>query len=455
MKSHSFFSANVRGMMCAARVIGGCFVFFALLLIPFEATASEVEFRAAYSDKTHASFHFSSDAVPPLATIDLGKDGTSELVAGSAGGSVPSVRLFRLNGSLMNEWLAYDRGFRGGVSVAAGDFDGDGSEEIAAAPLSDGGPHVRIFDGYGRPLTPGFFAESRDYRGAMRIVAVRREPARWAIAAVTKRDGYLLSLFDGEGRLVSRSDLAPTIKKLSAISRIDLGGDGTDEVALAGVGDDGKSRVWIFRLDGSLINSFDMGTDEALFLSPMQKSAGAGHDLAVSLGGRGMVVFDGFGKRLRGSEPATSPHIGLAVMRRGAEELLSLPQRVRTLDREGKAIVIRRDTQQLSYYEDGYRVGTFVVSTGRLGAQTPKGEYAINNKSPRAYSARAGLYMPYWMSFIGGVYGIHELPEWPNGYKEGENHLGIPVSAGCVRLGRGDAQTLYEWAEVGTAVIIL
>ena len=86
---------------------------------------------------------------------------------------------------------------------------------------------------------------------------------------------------------------------------------------------------------------------------------------------------------------------------------------------------------------------------------TPKGEFKIESKNPRAYSKTYGLYMPYWMAFTaGGKYGLHELPEWPNGYKEGASHLGQPVSHGCVRLGEGDAKTLYDFSDIGTKVII-
>jgi lipoprotein-anchoring transpeptidase ErfK/SrfK len=53
-----------------------------------------------------------------------------------------------------------------------------------------------------------------------------------------------------------------------------------------------------------------------------------------------------------------------------------------------------------------------------------------------------------------GKYGLHELPEWPNGYKEGASHLGIPVSHGCVRLGVGAAVRVFNWVEIGTPVVI-
>lgn len=110
--------------------------------------------------------------------------------------------------------------------------------------------------------------------------------------------------------------------------------------------------------------------------------------------------------------------------------------------------------QELSYFLSGVRMGTFRVSSGKPGMHTPKGHYKIDNKAPRAWSARWGLWMPYWMALDGGYFGIHELPEWPNGAKEGEDHLGTPVSHGCVRLGVGSAKFLYDWTPVGTPVFI-
>lgn len=120
----------------------------------------------------------------------------------------------------------------------------------------------------------------------------------------------------------------------------------------------------------------------------------------------------------------------------------------------GRFIEINLSEQTLYRFDGPNLIGTHSVSTGKWSMPTPEGEYSINNKDPRAYSATYGLYMPYWMAFIGSDYGIHELPEWPDGTKEGENHLGTPVSHGCVRLGRGDAQTVYDWAEIGTPVFI-
>jgi lipoprotein-anchoring transpeptidase ErfK/SrfK len=63
--------------------------------------------------------------------------------------------------------------------------------------------------------------------------------------------------------------------------------------------------------------------------------------------------------------------------------------------------------------------------------------------------------MPFWMAITpGGSFGIHELPEWPDGDKNGANDLGSPVSHGCVRLGIGPAERVYNWAEIGTPVVV-
>ena len=120
---------------------------------------------------------------------------------------------------------------------------------------------------------------------------------------------------------------------------------------------------------------------------------------------------------------------------------------------EGKYIDIDLSQQQLCMIETNNILGCYIISSGKASMPTPTGTRFIQSKHPKAWSAKYGLYMPWWQS-IGNSYGIHELPEWPNGFKEGEDHLGIPVSHGCVRLGVGSAQVVYNWTEIGTPVYI-
>jgi lipoprotein-anchoring transpeptidase ErfK/SrfK len=121
----------------------------------------------------------------------------------------------------------------------------------------------------------------------------------------------------------------------------------------------------------------------------------------------------------------------------------------------GKYIDISLKYQNMVIFEEGKAVESYLISSGKKGFDTPVGEYKIENKSPRAWSKAYNLWMPNWMAFVpSGKMGIHELPIWPNGYQEGASHLGTPVSHGCVRLGKGSAKIVYDWAEIGTPVII-
>lgn len=120
--------------------------------------------------------------------------------------------------------------------------------------------------------------------------------------------------------------------------------------------------------------------------------------------------------------------------------------------RLAKRIEINLKQQKLSYYLAAVRLGEFPVSSGKNGS-TPKGSFKVISKSPKAWSPY-GLWMPYWLGLGQGLFGIHELPVWPNGYREGQDHLGKPVSHGCIRLGLGPAKLIYDWAEKGTMVKI-
>lgn len=122
---------------------------------------------------------------------------------------------------------------------------------------------------------------------------------------------------------------------------------------------------------------------------------------------------------------------------------------------EGRYIDVNLAEQIMVLFEDGRAVKSYLISSGKRGMDTPKGEFSIHNKAPRPWSKAYGLYMPNWMAFTAdGKFGIHELPEWPGGYKEGANHLGRPVSHGCIRLGVGAAKEVYDWTDTGTAVVI-
>src|SRR5205823_1774434 len=82
-----------------------------------------------------ASGFFNGDTIPDVVTA-----------AGPGGG--PHVRVFDgATGNVILEFFAYAATFTGGVYVAAGDFNADGVPDIVTGPGLGGGPHVEVFDG--------------------------------------------------------------------------------------------------------------------------------------------------------------------------------------------------------------------------------------------------------------------------------------------------------------------
>lgn len=118
-----------------------------------------------------------------------------------------------------------------------------------------------------------------------------------------------------------------------------------------------------------------------------------------------------------------------------------------------KRILIDISDQKLYMQESGNTVGTFLVSTGKW-APTPTGSFAIWTKL--RYTTMAGgnpalgtYYnlpnVPYTMYFYQG-YGIHGA-YW-------HNNFGNPMSHGCVNMRPEEAGIVFNWANVGTPVIV-
>ncbi|KKW31915.1 MAG: hypothetical protein UY77_C0041G0009 [Candidatus Uhrbacteria bacterium GW2011_GWA2_53_10] len=103
---------------------------------------------------------------------DVDGDGALDIIAGSGPGGAPAVRVYRTDGKqLGGEFMAYDKKFRGGVNVAAGDVDGDGTDEIITGPGVGGGPHVRVFTKDGKLKAQFYTFDAKDNKGAEVVAA--------------------------------------------------------------------------------------------------------------------------------------------------------------------------------------------------------------------------------------------------------------------------------------------
>ena len=125
----------------------------------------------------------------------------------------------------------------------------------------------------------------------------------------------------------------------------------------------------------------------------------------------------------------------------------------------GKLIEINLPEQRLRAYNHGELAYEFTCSTGMSSTPTISGQFQVLMKEENAHAPRWSLDMPYFL----GIYkegpefynGIHELPITAGGRRLWGGVLGWPASYGCIILDIGDAETLFEWAPIGTLVRIL
>jgi tetratricopeptide (TPR) repeat protein len=122
-----------------------------------------------------------------------------------------------------------------------------------------------------------------------------------------------------------------------------------------------------------------------------------------------------------------------------------------------KRIVVDVSEQHFYAYEGNRLVYSFVTSTGEPGRPTKYGTYHVQSKIRNARSNVWHLWMPYWLGiyWVGNIEnGIHGLPVLDNGGKLWAGYLGRRVSFGCVILDDEAAKTIFNWAEIGTEVVI-
>lgn len=117
-------------------------------------------------------------------------------------------------------------------------------------------------------------------------------------------------------------------------------------------------------------------------------------------------------------------------------------------DYGGKWIDVDLTHQVLRAYAGQTLVFQTLVSTGLPATPTVMGTYRIYAKYVSAPMSGPGYYLPnvpYIMYFYRG-YALHGT-YW-------HSNFGRPMSHGCVNLSVADAEWLFNWAEVGTPVVV-
>ena len=126
---------------------------------------------------------------------------------------------------------------------------------------------------------------------------------------------------------------------------------------------------------------------------------------------------------------------------------------------DGKRIIYANEEQRVWMIDENNQlVDTYLVS-GRENVPRP-GTYRIFSKSVNAWATHDGITMKWMARFThassGVAIGFHSIPLYSNGKPmQTEDELGYYRSGGCIRQADDKARALYEWAPMGTTVIVL
>lgn len=93
-----------------------------------------------------------------LAVAKTGPNAETRLIVGAGVGSEPRVYVFTTTQATVRNFLAFEKPFRGGVNVAAGDVDGNGRAEIIVGAGVGKGPLVRTYSEEGKQQGREFVA---------------------------------------------------------------------------------------------------------------------------------------------------------------------------------------------------------------------------------------------------------------------------------------------------------
>ncbi len=212
-----------------------------------------------------------------VAVGDTDADGTKEIIVVPAGARFPEVFVFKYGQNApIKKYSVFQSTFRGGLSVASGDIDYDGKDEVIVATASQGG-NVAVYGGDGKFWGLSVFPFGSGYKGGLSVAygAFRESQPGLAVGTLSGANGRV-KVISAEKNFKVWGDFFPfgkTFKSGTNVAAADVNKDGIDEVVTA-VAAAGAPQVVAYSATGKIQN--------AVNFFPFDKSEKGGVNLAAS-----------------------------------------------------------------------------------------------------------------------------------------------------------------------------
>ena len=125
----------------------------------------------------------------------------------------------------------------------------------------------------------------------------------------------------------------------------------------------------------------------------------------------------------------------------------------------GRRIVFDQSAQRVWLVGDDERVRRTYLGSGSVVDNLHPGTYAVYSRSRWAVGVDDSGVMQYFVRFTkgpaGAAIGFHTIPTKRGVPLQSEQQLGTPRSHGCIRQRTEDAIALWDFAPVGTPVVVV
>ncbi len=173
------------------------------------------------------------------------------------------------------------------------------------------------------------------------------------------------------------------------------------------------------------------------------------------------------GIRTTATAPQPAPTSGGPSVRPTAERGASTPgERHLVTDAElvpadsgtGRRVVFSESRQRVWLVGRGGDVRRTYLVSGSLHDNLDPGTYSVYSRSMHAFGIEDSGTMRYFVRFTrgdsGAAIGFHDIPVQDGKRVQGVDELGTPTSHGCIRQRRADARAMWDFAQLGTTVVV-